>query len=143
MPHFEPFFDSEAMNERLPRAARIVSIGALLVAGIAGLTVAIVVIRDWSSQPHPEAFLVFVLVPTALAFGVALRLALGKRIANPVVAPPRPFIVRALGLLLFVFAGAAALVSEGWPERIGTGTLALTGLAWFLRPPRRVRGHDA
>ncbi len=122
----EPFFNPDELNTALPRPFRIASV-VLLAAGAAiAFVIAFQTIRDWRSSPHPAGFLIFV-------GSIAL---LTMWIAAPVAAPPRPSIVRVLGLLLFVFCGLAALVSDTFTQRELIGGLAVGGLGWFLWPRR-------
>ncbi len=132
----EPFFNPDELNTALPRPFRIASV-VLLAAGAAiAFVIAFQTIRDWRSSPHPAGFLIFVGSIALLTMWIAARLALGGRIAAPVAAPPRPSIVRVLGLLLFVFCGLAALVSDTFTQRELIGGLAVGGLGWFLWPRR-------
>jgi len=139
MRELEPLFDPGELNARLPPALRFASIVFLAAGAGAALFVAVATFRDWDNHPHPAPFLAFVLVVAATALWLAVRLALRRRIATPARAPPRPFLVRVLGLLVFVCAWLAALVTDTLSERIATASFALGGLSWFVWPRRGPR----
>jgi len=130
------FFDPKALNEpvvpwvRLPLAV-VVAAGFGLCLGIALDTV-----RHWADQPHAFFQLAFL---TAVGLGaavLAVRLLRGDPIVKPVQGPPRPFVVRILGLVMFVLCGPAVLVSTGWLERIELIVMTLGGLGLLLAPKR-------
>jgi hypothetical protein len=137
-----PFLNPDELNRDLPKSFRIASVVLLAFGAVLTLIIAVQTARNWSSSPHPAAFLIFIGSITLLAIWVAARLARGARVAQPVAAPVRPFIVRILGLVLFVFCGLAALVSSSFIEREIIGGIALGGLGWFLWP-RGSSGHAA
>src|ERR1700751_3953950 len=98
MPMLEPVFNPDELNAPFSRPLRVISVILLATGAALALSVVYDTIRHWSTLPHPTAFVVFVGLTAALALWVAARLAMGLRIARPVAAPPRPSLIRVLGL---------------------------------------------
>ena len=130
------FFDTKALNEpvapwvRLPLAV-VLAAGFGLCLGIAFDTV-----RHWGEQLHPFFQLAFLTAVSLGAAVLAVRLFRGDPIAKPVQGPPRPIVVRILGLVMFVLCGPAVLVSNGSLERTELIVMTLGGLGWLLTPER-------
>jgi|SRR5688572_28897530 len=130
------FFDPKALNEPVSPWLRW-PLTLVLDAGC-GLCLALAMdtVLHWNDRGHPAFYLA---VLTAVGIGsaaVALKLSRDGRIVGPVQGPPRPFVVRILGALVFSICSVVALLSEGWVERIELGAMALGGWAWLIWPAR-------
>ena len=93
-------------------------------------------VRHWSARPNPAFQLAFLAAVGVSTGFVAVRLASGRSIARAVHGPPRPIVVRVIGLLTLISLGPVALISEGWVERVEFGLLALGGLGLLWAPTR-------
>ncbi len=128
------FLDPNALNQPVSRWLRW-PLAVVLAAGFGFcLGIAVNTLRHWGDQPHPGFELAFLTVFGFLAAVLALRLFRGDPIIGTVQGPPRPIVVRTLGLLAVVFCGPAVLVSTGWVERTELILMTLGGLGWLLAP---------
>jgi hypothetical protein len=128
--------DPRELNRPLPPFLRWTAAVTLAVGGAYCLVLVVNVLRHWGAQPNPAYFVAFIGTVGAVAAFLSIKLFRGDRIARPVDRPPRPWVVRVLGLPVFLFVGISALLSNTAHERIELGLIALTGLGWLLWPRR-------
>jgi len=128
--------DPRELNRPLPPFLRWVAAITLAVGGAYCFVLVINVLRRWGAQPNPAYFVAFIGTVGAIAAFLSIKLFRGDPIARPVERPPRPWVVRVLGLPIFLFAGLSALLSDTLHERVELGLMALAGLGWLLWPRR-------
>ena len=91
-------------------------------------------IKHWSERPNPGYWIAFVGVVGTGAGLLAVKLFRGDQIVEPVRVPPRPIVVRLLGLVTLLVCGPIALTSLDWYLRIEFGIMALGGLTLLVAP---------
>jgi len=128
--------DPKELNRPLPPFVRWTSATILAVGSASCFVLVGGVVRHWGAEPNPAYFVAFLGTMGAIAAFLSIKVLRGAPIARPVDRPPRPWVIRMLGLPVFVFIGLSALVSNTLSERIELGLIALTGLGWFVWPRR-------
>ena len=128
--------DPRELNRPLPLFVRWTAAAILAVGGVYCFVLVVSVVRHWGTQPNPAYFVAFIGTVGAIAAVLSIKLFRGDRIAPPVERPPRPWVIRVLGLPIFLFAGLSALLSDTLHERVELGLMALAGLGWLLWPRR-------
>jgi hypothetical protein len=131
---FKAFLNPDEMNEPVAAWLRW-PLAALLSIGFAFcLVLSADTLRHWSERPHPATWIVFLTLVEFGAVFLAVKLIRGERIVAPVLVPPRPMVVRVLGLLTALTCGPIAFVSGNWFARIEFGLMATSGLALLVAP---------
>ncbi len=128
--------DPRELNRTLPPPFRWTAAVTLAAGSAYCLVLIINVLRRPGTEANPAYFVAFVGSVAAFAAFLSIKLFRGDRIARPVDRPPRRWVVRLLGLPVFLFVGISALLSNTLHERIELGLMALTGLGWLLWPRR-------
>ena len=140
------FFDPKTLNEPVAPWVRLPLAVALAAGFGVYLGIALDTVQHWGEHPQPFFQLAFLTVVGLAAGVLAVKLLRGDAIVRPVQGPPRPIVVRLLGLVMVTLCAPAVFVSTGWLERTELIVMALGGLGWLLAPkrffPPRI-GHGA